>query len=206
MLRYALAVTLLLTLGVGRAATFIVDNLSDNISVNDDDPGDGICQNAFAGCSLRTAIEEANALPGRDVIEFSVAGTITIDSRMGRLPSVTERLLIDGYSAPGAPDPSEAESIFEAAPVIVLDGSRLSGLSDSGFTLSGDSDQSNIRGFSIVSFSGSGVEIQFGVDRALIQGNYIGLRPDGTLGGNAQWGVVATAGMGIASVNPSLSS
>lgn len=195
MLKQSLIFALALMSGASTAATFVVDNVSDTLAVNDDDPGDGICRNAFSGCSLRTAIQEANALDGPDTIEFSVAGTITLEPRLGRLPSITERVLIDGYSAPGAPDPDEAESIFVAPPVIVLDGSELSGASDSGFTLSGEADRTNIRGLSIVSFSGSGIEIQFGVDRTIVQGNYIGVRPNGTLGGNAQWGVVATAGV-----------
>jgi len=53
------------------AATFSVDNLSDG---NDAAPGDGVCNNGDGTCSLRSAVQEANALAGPDRIEL-VAGT-----------------------------------------------------------------------------------------------------------------------------------
>ena len=53
------------------AATFVANNLSD---LNDNNPGDGVCNVGDGSCSFRAAAQEANALPGPDVIELG-AGT-----------------------------------------------------------------------------------------------------------------------------------
>ena len=59
------------------AATFTVNSTNDTPDAN---PGDGACSTAAADCTLRAAIQEANALDGDDVIGFdpSVGGTITL--------------------------------------------------------------------------------------------------------------------------------
>ncbi len=46
-----------------------------------------------AVCTLRAAIQEANALAGADVITFSVSGEITLTSL---LPVITEQVSITG--------------------------------------------------------------------------------------------------------------
>ena len=50
-----------------RAANFLVTN---SLDIADPNPGDGICGNS-SGCTLRAAIDEANALTGPDTIDFS---------------------------------------------------------------------------------------------------------------------------------------
>ncbi|HYE96949.1 MAG TPA: T9SS type A sorting domain-containing protein, partial [Rubricoccaceae bacterium] len=45
--------------------TFTVDTETDSLDV---DPGDGACATSTGACSLRAAIMETNALPGRDVV------------------------------------------------------------------------------------------------------------------------------------------
>jgi CSLREA domain-containing protein len=51
------------------ASIFIVDSFADRVDAN---PGDGICKAQFSGfqigCTLRAAVMEANAKPGRDTI------------------------------------------------------------------------------------------------------------------------------------------
>jgi len=59
-----------------RAAVFTVNYLGDT-DANDINPGDGVCADALGACGLRTAIQEANALPGLDTIVLP-AGTITL--------------------------------------------------------------------------------------------------------------------------------
>ena len=59
----ALVAVVVGTAGVARAATFVVDTTSDRVDVT---AGDGICATASADCSLRAAIQEANALAGAD--------------------------------------------------------------------------------------------------------------------------------------------
>ncbi|WP_338874748.1 putative Ig domain-containing protein [Spirosoma sp. SC4-14] len=76
--------------------SFIVNNLGDGTDAN---PGDGVCATSGGVCTLRAAIQEANALtscPGSLSISFSVTGTINTSSA---LPNITRDLAITG---PGA--------------------------------------------------------------------------------------------------------
>lgn len=57
-----------------RAVTFNVDTTDDAL---DAAPGDGQCATSSHECSLRAAIQESNAVPGKDTI-FLDAGTFTI--------------------------------------------------------------------------------------------------------------------------------
>ncbi len=60
-----------------RAATFLVDSQADTADLT---PGDGTCEISTGGaCTLRAAVEEANALAGADVIQVP-AGTYTLGS------------------------------------------------------------------------------------------------------------------------------
>ena len=56
------------------AATFRVDTAADRVDAS---PGDGICATVSSACSLRAAIQEANADAGADSIELP-AGTYTL--------------------------------------------------------------------------------------------------------------------------------
>ncbi len=68
---FVLALLVVLSLAVGplaQAATFVVSTTSDAVDVA---PGNGVCADALGACSLRAAIQEANALAGVDRIELS---------------------------------------------------------------------------------------------------------------------------------------
>src|SRR5438034_3664019 len=54
----------------GHAVTFVVNTTADTA---DDVPGDGICADSGGACSLRAAVQEANALAGPDTIVLSAA-------------------------------------------------------------------------------------------------------------------------------------
>lgn len=56
------------------ASAFVVNSTTDSVDVN---PGDGRCQTASGECSLRAAIQEANAIAGPDVIQLQ-AGTYVL--------------------------------------------------------------------------------------------------------------------------------
>src|SRR5687768_16823281 len=56
------------------AATLTVNAVHDDV---DAVPGDGVCQTVTAVCTLRAAIQEANALAGPDLILLP-AGTYTL--------------------------------------------------------------------------------------------------------------------------------
>lgn len=51
--------------GPARAANLAVTDTADEVDAS---PGDGVCATAAGTCTLRAAIQEANALPGRDTI------------------------------------------------------------------------------------------------------------------------------------------
>lgn len=76
-----------------RAETFFtITHLSDGA---DTLPGDGICQDTGGLCTLRAAIQEANATPGKDYIRFNDGLTGTIDLT-GPLPAINSDIDILG--------------------------------------------------------------------------------------------------------------
>ena len=91
------------------AATFVVSSSGD---APDSAPGDGTCTAASGACTLRAAIEEANAAPDEDVVKFFLKAGDTTISPNAQLPVVTAPLTIDGQSQPG----------FAGSPVVELDG------------------------------------------------------------------------------------
>ncbi len=95
MLLAAMALAALLAAAPAQAATLEVDATTDAADAN---PGDGECSTAANECTLRAAIQEANALHGDDVIGFAseARGTITLSE--GEL-YVSSNLKING---PGA--------------------------------------------------------------------------------------------------------
>lgn len=88
------------TPGPVEAATFIVDSTLDE---TDTTPGDGVCASTPSGdCTLRAAIQEANALAGPDVIKLTtglyiltIAGRSENDCAAGDL-DITDSLTITG--------------------------------------------------------------------------------------------------------------
>lgn len=67
-----------LLVGTAQAASFTVNNTADG---SDAAAGNGVCADAIGNCTLRAAVEEANALAGDDVITFGASllnSTITL--------------------------------------------------------------------------------------------------------------------------------
>ena len=87
--------------------TFTVNVTGDGQDANQ---GDGICATASGNCSLRAAIQEANANSGTDTINFNIpgAGVQTI-SPSTDLPPIAHAVVIDGYSQPGTSEKLYAE-------------------------------------------------------------------------------------------------
>jgi CSLREA domain-containing protein len=82
------------------AATLTVDSVADD---SDSSAGDGNCDNGSGDCTLRAAIEEANALSGADTINFSIAGGgVHTFAPASAYPIISESLFIDGTSQAGA--------------------------------------------------------------------------------------------------------
>jgi photosystem II stability/assembly factor-like uncharacterized protein len=118
--------------------------------------------------SLRQAILDANATPGLDTITFNIPGPgiQTINLVIG-LPDITDPVTIDATTQPG----------YAAAPLIELSGAQ-AGSGANGFKVTSGS--STIRGFAINRFDNAGIALITGGNN-IIQGNYIGLDPSGTI-------------------------
>ena len=61
------------------AKTFTVNVIGDGVDAN---PGDGLCLTSGNTCTLRAAIQEANANAGKDTINFNIPGTVTRSARI----------------------------------------------------------------------------------------------------------------------------
>ncbi len=81
MLRKTRALAGLLALLLGAAAQAATFNVTTTLDRADANPGDGICATDTGVCTLRAAIQEANALPGPDVINLQVQSTYRIRLR-----------------------------------------------------------------------------------------------------------------------------
>lgn len=75
-----------------------------NTDENDANTADGFCDvdtnTPGLQCSLRAAIQEANARSGYDIINFDIPGFAIINV-MTALPAITERVIVNGISQPG---------------------------------------------------------------------------------------------------------
>lgn len=199
------------------AATFTVNSTADR---GDQNPGDGGCSTGVLvpgdgianvpECTLRAAIQEANASAGADAIAFSIpsgdpnnckanTGVCTI-SPVSTLPTIAEAVNINGYTqrpCSSHPEPCSKPNSStvgtNAVLLIELDGRNIPPCDCGGVQI--NSSNSVVRGLVINRFS-SGVYIfPNGTRNATgnrIVGNFIGTNPYGTLDrGNHFDGVAA---------------
>lgn len=166
------------------AATLTVNSTGDG---TDAGPGDGFCFTGvfvqvapgFFGpeCTLRAAIQEANALAGADSIAFAAslpkaAGVVEIFPQSG-LPWIDSEILIDGYTADGYDvlDPDEA-------PVVNIGGSQ-AGAGARGLVVDQGGSGSVLRGLAVFAFDGSGILLTSLAPQALtdvrIEGCHVGI-------------------------------
>ena len=185
----AVAVALLLAAGLSaaRADTYVVTNT-----------------NASGSGSLTQAILDSNARSGQDTIAFNIpgAGIHRIDFSQGSLPAITDSLIIDGYTQPGS-HPNTLSVGNDAVILIQIDGANRAGFQ--GVTLSGpNAVNCLVRGLDITGYqsgpspygslfpSVGGYAIQVNSDAGngnVIQGNFIGVNPDGITPGQNSTGV-----------------
>ncbi len=161
-----------------RASTYTVTNTQDS------GPG-----------SLRWAIDQANANPGADIINFDIpaatdagcdpgTGVCTIQPATA-LPTLTDDMTtVDGYTQTGA---APATAASPAMIRIEIDGSSIA--ADNGIAIT--SAGNVIRGLAVNRFPWNGIGIGgAGATGNIISGNYIGLDPGGTVDrGNGYDGV-----------------
>ena len=162
------------------AATFTVTN------TDDDGPG-----------SLRQAVRDANAAPGTDTIAFNIpgAGPHTIRPASA-LPTVTDPVVIDGYTQPGAsPNTNPLNLGSNAVLQVELDGSG-AGAGIAGLTITAGN--STVRGLVINRFNNQRADgIRLRTEGGnVIEGNFIGTDVTGTADlGNSGPGIVLDGGI-----------
>jgi uncharacterized repeat protein (TIGR01451 family) len=148
-------------------ATFTVDSTGD-----DDIPG-----------TLRWAINQANANPGQDSIEFSIPGAGPhVIAPATPLPTITDRVALDGTTQG-----------VSTTPLIILDGLN-AGAAANGLTLGGTAtttaSSSRIVGLNIQRFAGAGIAILAEADNVAVENNFLGTNPTGTTALPNQFGVL----------------
>lgn len=164
--------------GMRHPIRFSIEALEDRLLpstfsvLNTDDSGPG---------SLRETILDANARPGADVIEFAIPGpgvhTITPTSP---LPDITDPVIIDGYTQPGASANTLAVG-DDAVLLIQLDGTN-AGVGANGLHLTGG--YSTVRGLDVTNFADAGFSgigiLAEGNGSNVLEGNFFGIDPRGT--------------------------
>jgi hypothetical protein len=143
------------------AATFVVNN---NGNSSDSSVGNGVCRTSGNVCTLRAAIQEANANSSLDTITFAIGTGPQRISISSSLPTITNPVIIDGWTQPG----------FSGKPLIEIRGT--SSLDD-GIRISAAG--CTLRGLIINGFGGDGVFLS-GPGGNVLEGNYIGLNAAGT--------------------------
>jgi hypothetical protein len=161
------------------STTFTVNSGADG---SDATPANGICDTdptAGIQCTLRGAMQGANAIPGADTIKFDIPATrpvnILLDSS---LPTITQQVTIDGYTQPG----SSANTLVvgnDASLRIVLDASHLGGGPPIEIA---NSSGSVIKGLVVTGFHNDSTNIFITGDSFgnRIEGNFIGTDRSGT--------------------------
>ncbi|MCH8223489.1 MAG: fibronectin type III domain-containing protein, partial [Chloroflexi bacterium] len=196
---------------VRAATTFTVTSTGDS---GDSNAGNGICDDGSGSCTLRAAIEEANALSGTDTIAFNIStsdpgfvvSTASFSIKPGSaLPTITDPVVIDGYTQPGAsPNTNGPGFGLNTVLKIELDGSNAGAPFVHGLNIHGGA--SAVRGLVINRFSGDGVFIAF-FGSNVIEGNFLGTDISGTLGlGNTVDGIdVRASNNTIGGITPAAS-
>ena len=138
--------------------------------------------------SLRQAILTANSTTGQDTIDFNIPGSGPfIIQPPTALPSITDPVVIDGYTQLGAKRNSLANG-NNAVLLIELNGASAPAGTDGLLITAGGS---TVEGLAINRFGGAGVAITgSGATSNVVQGNFIGTDATGTAAlGNGSEGV-----------------
>jgi CSLREA domain-containing protein len=155
------------------AEPYLVNTTADSVDAN---LSDNICLDAAGDCSLRAAIQQANAKPGTQTVAFAItsSGVPTIQPG-SRLPVVSDSIVIDGGTQ-------------IRGGLVELDGSAAGASQGLYFT----SDNNVVRGLVINRFSQAGIALfgDGGGGFSTIQGCRIGTDTTGKLAlGNGGTGI-----------------
>ncbi|MGD8288693.1 MAG: right-handed parallel beta-helix repeat-containing protein, partial [Gemmatimonadota bacterium] len=151
--------------------TYTVDATSDGADAN---TADGVCDDGAGACTLRAAIEQANATAGLDSVHFDVPGAGVHTIQPATLPEITDPVVLDGYTQPGAsPNSNDADQGSNAVILIALDASLTNG---AGLDLSAGG--STVRGLSIHSAGDWEIRL-FTNGNNTVEGNFLGIAAAG---------------------------
>jgi CSLREA domain-containing protein len=165
--------------GLSGASGFLILNLSHVVSnaglrftVNStadtgDPSADGVCDSGGGVCTLREAIQEANAAFGTDNIWFSIGSGVVTIAPGSDYPFI-DGVVIDARTQPG----------FTSAPIVVLDG-----VSVPGYGLQTLASPVSIRVFVMHRYAQAAMLLNG--NGKVVQGNYVGISSNGlsALGG-----------------------
>jgi CSLREA domain-containing protein len=168
-------------------SVFVVNTVGDQ---PDALPGDGFCNDGNGNCSLRGAIQETNAFPGANIIDFDIpGGCFQAIEPQTALPDINDTVTIDGYSQTGAL-PNTAATGSNANLCITLDGSNI----PSGFVdgLRINAPNTVVRGLAVRGWTDAGIEVVTG-NGSVIEGNFIGTDIFGTSASANRIGVLVFA-------------
>jgi hypothetical protein len=153
-----------------RGDRFVVDATGD---AGDANLGDDTCDDGSGNCTLRAAIQQANATTSgsaSDDITFDIPGTPphTITPQTP-LPRITDAVLINGSTEPDYSD----------RPVVEIDGDA-AGSDAAGLRVGASA--SVISGLSVVNFADDGIDVT--ASNVVIAGCYLGVDASGAIAGN----------------------
>ena len=137
----------IIAIAPAHGTTFTVDSTLDT---GDADAGNGICDDGSGNCTLRAAIEEANALTGTHTINFNIAGggeqTIVPDIN---LPPIGSNITLDASTQPGS---SCGDLWAGTAPTWNIIVQSTGTVSYSGLSMTTSTVSSTIKGFKVTGF------------------------------------------------------
>ncbi|MCP3857706.1 MAG: hypothetical protein GY698_23775, partial [Actinomycetia bacterium] len=193
--------------GTDRGAVYVL-NLTGSVAVNstgdssDATPGDNMCDTGGTNsegdpeCTLRAAIQEANASATIETVTFDIPvsdpgyqagpGAWSIQPNPA-LPSISAAVTIDGTSQPG----------WVSTPVVEIDGTAAGALADG---LHVFADNVTIRGLAINNFGADGIEVDTVAAGTVIAGNHIGVDVTGLVDQGNTRGIDLETGSGPSTI------
>ena len=172
-MRPTLFLAALFACGGVNATTFVVTSTDDTCELSQQ--------------CLRRAIALANANPDADAIVFDIPGDPAQPKRilLGSPLVVTQPVVIDGYTQPGA-SPNTLEEGTNAQVRIVLDASGAGGAASAMSVKAGPTD---IRGVTLVGADYAGLWIDVDAAEVELRGSFVGVEPDGVTAAPNRWGL-----------------
>jgi CSLREA domain-containing protein len=178
--RLLLAALAILAMGASPARAgdpFVVNETGDE----SDSTPDAVCDvSADPGsqCTLRAAIESANAFPGFDSVQFEIPGPgVQTIAPQTPLPNATGLMVVNGYTQDGAATNTNGFPLPITAKLkVFLDGKDLSGFTP-GLRFDPGSAGSLVTGLAIGNFPGAAIRAEVPMT---VRGNFLGTNAAGT--------------------------